>query len=224
MLYKKLNLPINLPLANDKEIEVNEVENNIINKLRDVRNININATITLFESFFENGLSWATREKLSKIFKEIIPIIFRNKYKEEGLYQLLRYLNSINSNLDYIEMIKNNTFIYENLSKILSFSGLITDVLSKDIRLLEVIQPEYAVRLNGNISFYKNIFEKINLADFFVCSKVQIVKNKVENSKMQILKSVDNILVSVEKASGKKCDHCWKVSNVPCERKNCAIT
>ena len=40
---------------------------------------------------------------------------------------------------------------------------------------------------------------------------------------MQILKSVDNILVSVEKASGKKCDHCWKVSNVPCERKNCAI-
>ena len=30
MLYKKLNLPINLPLANDEEIEVNEVENNII--------------------------------------------------------------------------------------------------------------------------------------------------------------------------------------------------
>ena len=77
-----------------------------------------------------------------------------------------------------------------------------------------------------NIQFgqkYSTIFEKINLADFFVCSKVQIIKNKVENSKMRSLKSVDNILVSVEKASGKKCDHCWKVSNVTCERKNCAI-
>ena len=101
MLYKKLNLPINLPLANDEEIEVNEVENNIIIKLRNVSNINIDATIRLFESFFENSLSSATREKLSKIFKEIIPIIFRNKHKEEGLYQLLRYINSINSNLDY---------------------------------------------------------------------------------------------------------------------------
>ena len=115
MLYKKLNLPINLPLANDEEIEVNEVENNIINKLRNVSNINIDATIRLFESLFENSLSSATREKLSKIFREIIPIIFRNKNKEEGLYQLLRYVNSIISNLDYIEMIKNNTFIYENL-------------------------------------------------------------------------------------------------------------
>ena len=43
MLYKKLNLPINLPLANDEEIEVNEVENNIIIKLRNVSNINIDA-------------------------------------------------------------------------------------------------------------------------------------------------------------------------------------
>ena len=61
---------------------------------------------------------------------------------------------------------------------------------------------------------YLSIFEKINLADFFVCSKVQVIKDKAENTKMQILKSVDNILVSVEKASGKKCDYCWKVSNV----------
>ena len=36
MLYKKLNLPINLPLANDEEIEVNEVENNIIINKQDI--------------------------------------------------------------------------------------------------------------------------------------------------------------------------------------------
>ena len=166
MLYKKLNLPINLPLANDEEIEVNEVENNIIIKLRNVSNINIDATIRLFESFFENSLSSATRENLSKIFKEIVPIIFRNKHKEEGLYQLLRYVNSLNSNLDYLETLKNSSFVYENLSKVLSFSGILTDILSRDMKLLEVIQPEYAIRLNGNISYYKNSFEKLDLQNY----------------------------------------------------------
>ena len=201
MLYKKLNLPINLPLANDEEIELNEVENNIINKLRNVSNINIDATIRLFESFFENSLSSATREKLSKIFKEIVPIIFRNKHKEEGLYQLLRYVNSINSNLDYIEMIKNNTFIYENLSKILLFSGLLTDILSKDIKLLEVIQPEYAVRLNGNISFYKNIFEKIDFGNLDTESMLNIIRKQHRLLKFQILYSLINNDINIERAS-----------------------
>ena len=73
MLYKKLNLPTNLPFANDEEIEINEVENYIINKLQSVSKINIDATIRLFEDFFENSLSPETREKLSKIFKEIVP-------------------------------------------------------------------------------------------------------------------------------------------------------
>ncbi len=201
MLYKKLNLPINLPLANDEEIEVNEVENNIIIKLRNVSNINVDATVRLFESFFEKNLSSATREQLSKIFKEIIPIIFQNKHKEEGLYQLLRYVNSINSNLDYIEMIRKNTFIYENLTKILSFSGFITDILSKDIKLLEVIQPEYAVRLNGNISFYKNIFEKIDFGKLDTESMLDIIRKQHRLLKFQILYSLINNDINIERAS-----------------------
>ena len=187
MLYKKLNLPTNLPLANDEEIEINEVENNIIKKLQSVSKINIDATVRLFEDFFENSLSPETREKLSKIFKEIVPIIFKKKHKEEGLYQLLRYINSINSNLDYIEIIKNNTFIYENLSKILLFSGLLTDILSRDIKLLEVIQPEYAVRLNGNISFYKNFFEKIDFENLDTESLLNITRKQHRLLKFQIL-------------------------------------
>ena len=201
MLYKKLNLPINLPLANDEEIEVNEFENNIIIKLRNISNINIDATIKLFESFFENSLSSATREKLSKIFKEIIPIIFRNKHKEEGLYQLLRYVNSINSNLDYIEMIKNNTFIYKNLSKILSFSGLLTDILSRDIKLLEVIQPEYAVRLNGNISFYKNFFEKIDFNNLDTEIMLDTLRKQHRLLKFQILYALINQEINIDRAS-----------------------
>ncbi len=201
MLYKKLNLPINLPLANDEEIEINEVENNIINKLKNVSKINIDATIRQFESFFVNNLSSETQEKLSKIFREIVPIIFRKKHKEEGLYQLLRFINSINSNLDYIEMIKNNTFIYGNLSKILSFSGLLTDILSKDIKLLEVIQPEYAVRLNGNISFYKNFFEKIDFDYLDTESILNITRKQHRLLKFQILYSLINKDINIERAS-----------------------
>ena len=201
MLYKKLNLPINLPLANDEEIEVNEVENNIIIKLRNVSNINIDVTIRLFESFFENSLSSATREKLSKIFKEIVPIICRNKHKEEGLYQLLRYVNSLNSNLDYLEILKNSSFVYENLSKVLSFSGLLTDILSKDIKLLEVIQPEYAVRLNGNISFYKNFFEKIDCDNLDTESLLNIIRKQHRLLKFQILYSLINHDINIERAS-----------------------
>ncbi len=201
MLLKKLNLPMNLPIANDEELEINEVENNIINQLQNVSKINIDATIRLFESFFENSLSSTTKKKLSEIFKEIIPIIFRNKHKEEGLYQLLRYINSINSNLDYIEMIKKNTFIYENLSKILSFSGLLTDIISRDIKLLEVIQPEYAVRLNGNISFYKNFFEKIDFDTLDTESMLNIIRRQHRLLKFQILYSLINNDINIERAS-----------------------
>ena len=201
MLYKKLNLPINLPLANDEEIEVNEVENNIIIKLRNVSNINIDATIRLFESFFENSLSSATREKLSKIFKEIIPIIFRNKHKEEGLYQLLRYINSINSNLDYLEILKNSSFVYENLSKVLSFSGILTDILSRDMKLLEVIQPEYAIRLNGNISYYKNSFEKLDLQNYETERMLNALRKHHRLIKFQILFALINNEISLERAS-----------------------
>ena len=74
MLYKKLNLPINLPLVNDEEIEINEIENDIINKIKNSSRINIQSTVKQFQKIFENNLSSATRKKLSKIFNEIIPI------------------------------------------------------------------------------------------------------------------------------------------------------
>ena len=53
MLYKKLNLPINLPLANDPEIEINEIENDIINKIQNSSRTGIQPTIKQFEKIFE---------------------------------------------------------------------------------------------------------------------------------------------------------------------------
>ena len=129
---------------------------------------------------------------MSKIFKEIVPIIFRNKHKEEGLYQLLRYVNSLNSNLDYLEILKNSSFVYENLSKVLLFSGILTDILSRDIKLLEVIQPEYAIRLNGNISYYKNSFEKLDLQNQDTEGMLNALRKHHRLTKFQILFALIN--------------------------------
>lgn len=40
---------------------------------------------------------------------------------------------------------------------------------------------------------------------------------------MKGLDNIKDIKVLIEKATGKKCDHCWKISDQSCGRKNCAI-
>ena len=68
---------------------------------------------------------------------------------------------------------------------------------------------------------YNSVFDKINLNDFLVCSRANF-KNNAETG-MQNLVSLKDIKVLVKKASGEKCNHCWKISERPCERKSCQI-
>ena len=80
------------------------------------------------------------------------------------IFQLFRFSNEILYNFSYIETLTKSTFIYENLSKVFLFSGYLTNILAKDEKLLDILQPEYAMRLNGNITFYKNSFDKLNIS------------------------------------------------------------
>ena len=66
-------------------------------------------------------------------------------------------------NFPYIEALKDNSFVYQNLAKVLLFSGYVTNILTQDKKILDILQPGYAMRLNGNISFYKNTFSKIDI-------------------------------------------------------------
>ena len=73
MLYKKLNLPINLPLVNDEEIEINEIENDIINKIKNSSRINIQSTVKQFEKIFRiffEKLFQTAHSKIVEIFVE----------------------------------------------------------------------------------------------------------------------------------------------------------
>ena len=200
MLYKKLNLPINLPLTNNKEFEDKFVED-IVNKIIKSSKIGEKSSISLFKNFFENSLSEIINQKLFCIYQEIIPLIFQYKNKIEGLYQLLRFINQINSNIDYLDRLKNSPFTHKNLAKILLFSGFITNILSKDQKLLEVIQPEYAIRLNGNISYYKNFFEKINFNNFDTETMLDTLRKQNRLLKFQILYALINQEINIDRAS-----------------------
>ena len=87
------------------------------------------------------------------------------------------------------------------MSEILSFSGHITNLLSKDEKLLEVLDPYYSFRLNGNITIYKNTFEKIQ----YSLDKEEIILNKLRkihrSLKFQIITSVITSALKIENAS-----------------------
>ena len=56
MLYKKLNLPINLPLTNYEEFEENKFIEDIVNKIIKSSKIGEKFSISIFKTFFENNL------------------------------------------------------------------------------------------------------------------------------------------------------------------------
>ena len=113
----------------------------------------------------------------------------------------MRFINQINSNIDYLDRLKNSPFTYKNLSKILLFSGFITNILSRDQKLLEVIQPEYAIRLNGNISYYKNFFEKINFNNLDTETMLDTLRKQNRLLKFQILYALINQEINIDRAS-----------------------
>ncbi len=201
MLYKKLNLPINLPLTTYEEFGKNKFVIDVVNEITKSSRIGVNSSITLFKNFFEDNLSEITNKKLVYIYQELIPIIFQNKNKNEGLYQLLRFINQINSNIDYLDTLRNLSFAYKNLTKVLLFSGYVTSILSRDQKLLEVIQPEYATRLNGNISYYKNSFEKINFNNLDTETILDLLRKQNRLLKFQILYSLINNEININRAS-----------------------
>jgi len=69
---------------------------------------------------------------------------------------------------------------------------------------------------------YNEVFNNVELNDFLVCSKVNF-NNKLSSNGMESLKTVNGIKVSVKKALGKKCQHCWRISEDFCGRKYCQI-
>jgi hypothetical protein len=132
MLYKNLHIPINLPMLLKEEVSLDQSNLELIKKIKEANNTGISSTIFLFKNYFSNNISKFVKPSLDLFLEEIIPILFQSKFKEEGLYQLLRFIDKIISNFPYVEALKNSSFVYQNLAKVFLFSGYVTNILTQD--------------------------------------------------------------------------------------------
>ena len=201
MLYKKLHIPINLPLLDKEEVSFDLSNLNLINKIKNSNNIGMSSTILLFKNYFSSNISKFVKPSLDLFLDKIIPILFESKYKEEGLYQLLRFIDKTVFNFPYIEVLKDNSFVYQNLAKVLLFSGYVTNILTQDKKILDILQPEYAMRLNGNISFYKNTFSKIDIHKLNEEEILNTLRRNHRFLKFQILFALINKEIDIQRAS-----------------------
>tara|TARA_B110000438_G_C15790630_1_gene640513 strand:+ start:413 stop:1936 length:1524 start_codon:yes stop_codon:yes gene_type:complete len=162
MVIRKLIIPLNLPRS---YVEINGSHNSHINIVYDIINCNKSnekSIIISFQKHFIQKISLDKIESLNIFLEQIIPIIFLSKDIHQGLYQLLRFLDRVTINLIFTNNLFKKQFAFHNLSKILSFSGYLINFISEDVKLLDILDPNFASRLNGNITFYKIVFDKID--------------------------------------------------------------
>ena len=198
MLHKKLHIPINLSLD---EVTGYELNNEIISKIHNLEKYKLSSTVDLFKNYFNNKVSEIIIKKLYSFFDEIIPIIFESKYKKEGFYQLLRFTNEIAFNFLFLDALTMNKFVYKNLAKVFLFSGYVTNLVTENVKILDILQPDYAVRLNGNISFYKIMFDKIKINILNEEELLDALRQNHRLLKFQILFALINKEISIERAS-----------------------
>ena len=201
MLYKNLYIPINLPILFKEEVTIDQSIVELIKKIKNANNIGISSTVFLFKNYFSNNISKFVKPSLHSFLEQIIPIIFQSKFKEEGLYQLLRFIDKIVFNFSYVESLKDSSFVYHNLAKVFLFSGYVTNILSNDQKILDILQPEYAMRLNSNISFYKNAFDKIDLYNLNEENILDTLRRIHRFLKFQILFALINKEIDIQRAS-----------------------
>ncbi|MFL2819059.1 MAG: hypothetical protein ACJ0BR_05340 [Candidatus Puniceispirillales bacterium] len=201
MLYKNLHIPINLPSTEDRELLLDNSNLKIIKEIQESDKLKLSSTIELFKNYFNNKISNVIKINLYFFFDEIIPIIYQSKHKKEGLYQLLRFTNKVVFNFPYIEALTENTIVYKNLSKVFLFSGYVSNLVSDDLKILQVLQPEFAIRLNGNISYYNNVLGKIDLNIVDEEALLDTLRQTHRFLKFQIIFALINNEIDIDRSS-----------------------
>ena len=100
-----------------------------------------------------------------------------------------------------MEILTKTNIIYKNLSKVFLFSGYVTNLVKEDVKILAILQPEYAIRLNGNITYYKNILDKINVNIIDEEALLDTLRQNQRLLKFQIIFALINDEISLERAS-----------------------
>ena len=163
----KIQLPENISSNKDVSEYYDHNINNLITYLFKNTKFNKKDILSFFRAYFKNIINKKIQDDyislIEKFSNSILPIILNSKYPRQGTYQLLRFIDFIQPNFEFIEMLVKNSFSHKKISDILTFSGHATNLLSKDIKLLEILDPYYKIKLNKNINIYQRMVSRIRL-------------------------------------------------------------
>ena len=200
----KIQLPENISSIKDVNEYYDQNINDLIIYLFKKTKFNKHDILNYYKAYFKNIIHKKIQDDyidlIEKFSNSILPIILKSKYPRQGTYQLLRFIDFIQPNFEFIEMLVKNSFSHKKISDILTFSGHATNLLSKDIKLLEILDPYYEIRLNKNINIYQKEFNKISVND-----NEEIILDKLRKThrklKFQIIVSIITDELKVEDAA-----------------------
>ena len=200
----KIQLPENISSIKDVSEYYDHNINDLITYLFKNTKFNKKDILNFFRAYFKNIINKKIQydyiNLIEKFSNSILPIILKSKYPRQGTFQLLRFIDAIQPNFDFIEMVILNAFSHEKISDILTFSGHATNLLSKDINLLEILDPYYRIKLTKNINIYQKEFNKIsvNEDEETILNKLRKTHRKL---KFQIIVSIITDELKVEDAA-----------------------
>ena len=155
----KIQLPENISSIKDVNEYYDQNVNDLITYLFKKTTFNKHDILNYYRAYFKNIINKKIQDDyinlIEKFSNSILPIILKSKYPRQGTFQLLRFIDAIQPNFDFIEIVISNSFSHKKISDILTFSGHATNLLSKDINLLEILDPYYEIKLNKNINIYQ---------------------------------------------------------------------
>ncbi len=203
--YNKINLPENLSSLHDINNGNSHHVNELISYLFTVKKLNAKQVKTLFLNFFENKIHTSIRKNyttlIGKILDNLLPIMLKHPHPKQGTYQLLRFLDQLSPNFEFLEEILSKKYIHSNLCNVLEFSGHITNIISKDPYLLETLDPYFSLKLNENINVYNNAFDKIDYTNFEEEKILNVLRITHRKLKLKIILSIINNSIELKPAS-----------------------
>ena len=118
--YKKNHLPENLSSLNDIKNVNDKTINELIIYLIKSNKINQKKIEHLFLKYFDQKINNKIRKNytllISQFLNQLLPILLNQNHPKQATFQLLRFLDQISPNFEYLEKLLQKKFIYKNLT------------------------------------------------------------------------------------------------------------
>ena len=123
--YKKNLLPENLSSLNDIKIDNDETINELITYLIKSNKINKKIINQLFLKYFNQKINVKIRKNytslISKFLNQLLPILLNQNHPKQATFQLLRFLDQISPNFEYLEKLLQKKIYLQEFNRSIIF-------------------------------------------------------------------------------------------------------